>query len=99
MYSVDERDEVTALPDVLQSSIGAPLPLPLVLVTEHRVLLAYLVAVAAQGWDGSTTRVVHYTTAGESAVVDDGPTSSSPPSPCAVPSWRSTTSRGCVRHS
>jgi hypothetical protein len=58
MYSVDDRDSVHDLPDVPRSSVGAPLPL--VVASEHRLFLAYLVESRAPGWDGSTVRVVSH---------------------------------------
>ena len=39
MYSVDSRDTVAPLPDVPQSSLGAPCPI--VLTDEHTLILAY----------------------------------------------------------
>ncbi len=59
MYTVDDRDEVVELRDIPQSSIGAPLPA--VVATEDRVLLAYLLEATDPEWDGRTVRVVHPT--------------------------------------
>lgn len=67
MYTVDTRDEVHELTDVPQSSVGAPLPI--VLASERRVLLAYLVQNRQQDWDGTTIRVVDHTTPGEPAAL------------------------------
>jgi hypothetical protein len=56
MYDVDERDQVTPLEDVPQSSVGAPLPF--VLADEHRVILAYYLQNRPAGWDGTRVRMV-----------------------------------------
>jgi hypothetical protein len=63
MYSIDDRDEVIALQDVPQSSIGAPLPA--VVAAEGRLLLAYLLETTDPAWDGRTVHVVHPTSADE----------------------------------
>ena len=56
MYDVDGKDCVRELPDVPQSSVGAPIPL--VMSDEHRVVLAYYLQEAPPGWDGSSVRIV-----------------------------------------
>lgn len=56
MYEVDARDQVVELPDVPQSSVGAPLPV--VLASEHSVELAYYAEVVDPDWDGTYVRVV-----------------------------------------
>jgi hypothetical protein len=56
MYQVDHRDRVVALPDLPQSSIGAPIPL--VLANELRVVIAYYLQETPEQWDGATARVV-----------------------------------------
>jgi hypothetical protein len=63
MYSIDERDKVILLPDVPQSSVGAPLPI--ILCDEHRLLLAYLLQEDTSGWDGTIVRVVDLESSGE----------------------------------
>jgi hypothetical protein len=59
MYNVDDRDEVIEHRDIPQSSTGAPLPA--VVATEHRLLLAYLLQVTDPEWDGHTVRSVEPT--------------------------------------
>lgn len=56
MYSIDERDQVVALSDLPQSSVGAPLPA--VVAMEGRLALAYLVEAIDPAWGGRTVRVV-----------------------------------------
>jgi hypothetical protein len=56
MCDVDEKDRVTTLEGVPQSSVGAPLPF--VMADEHRVILAYYLEDRVAGWDGSSTRMV-----------------------------------------
>lgn len=63
MYEVDDQDVVKALEDLPQSSVGAPLPV--VLATEHQVLVLYLGPDRAGGWDGTSIRVV--------GIGDEGP--------------------------
>jgi hypothetical protein len=63
MYQVDERDRVVVLPDLPQSSIGAPVPL--VLADEFRAVIAYYLEEVPAGWDGTSTRVIDSTTADE----------------------------------
>src|SRR5215212_6505439 len=62
MYSVDDRDRVSGLEDVPQSSVGAPLPL--ILATEDRLLLAYILEKPDPAWDGSSVRLVTLKSAG-----------------------------------
>ena len=56
MYEIDEKDSVRELPNVPQSSIGAPIPL--VLSDDHRAVLAYYIEEKQPGWDGTAIRVV-----------------------------------------
>jgi hypothetical protein len=63
MYEVDHQDEVHELPDVPQSSVGAPVPL--VVADEHSVVLAYYLEDDDPDWDGQTVRVVGATGASE----------------------------------
>lgn len=56
MYTVDHRDRVIGLKDLPQCSVGAPCPV--VLASEHRLTLAYLVEDVPDDWDGSSARVV-----------------------------------------
>ena len=63
MYEVDGRDRVVELRDVPQSSVGAPLPF--IMSSEYRLVLAYLVENPPEHWDGSSVRVVGPTTSGE----------------------------------
>jgi hypothetical protein len=63
MYSIDERDKVVPLPDVPQSSVGAPLPI--ILSDEHCLLLTYLLQTDTSDWDGASVRVVDLESSGE----------------------------------
>lgn len=63
MYSVDDKDTVSELENVPQSSIGAPCPF--VMSDEHTLLLAYIVERVDPGWDGTTVRLVGPETPGE----------------------------------
>lgn len=64
-------DIVVELTDVPQSDIGAPLPI--VLSSEHNVLLAFRCQNTPEGWDGSSVRVVNYDTANDPlAIVELG---------------------------
>jgi hypothetical protein len=56
MYTVDRKDEVIRLPEVPQSSVGAPIPV--LLSREGRTLLAYYLENTPQDWDGASVRVV-----------------------------------------
>ena len=56
MYSVDEKDAISPLPDVPQSSTGAPLPA--ILADEQRLLLAYLLGRHDPDWDGTSVTMV-----------------------------------------
>lgn len=62
MYEVDERDRVTRLASVPQSSTGAPHPL--VLSDGLTVVLAYYLQNRPSGWDGTWARMVDATTDG-----------------------------------
>ncbi|WP_299398863.1 hypothetical protein [Pelagibius sp.] len=52
MYSVDEKDSVVAMSGLPLSCTGAPLPV--VLATEHKTFLAYVVDSSDTDWDGSS---------------------------------------------
>ncbi len=56
MYEVDEKDTVIELGDVPQSSVGAPLPV--VLASEHEVLLTYYLQETPADWDGTRPRSI-----------------------------------------
>ncbi|HEX6368284.1 MAG TPA: hypothetical protein VF006_05095 [Longimicrobium sp.] len=55
-YTPDERDRVVPLADVPQSDVGAPLPV--VLASDYRLLLIYLLQDTPADWDGTWVRVV-----------------------------------------
>ena len=55
MYEVDERDQVVALADVPQSSVGAPSPC--VLADERRVILAYYMQERLPIWKRSAAEL------------------------------------------
>ena len=55
MYQVDNKDKVTELKDVPQSSVGAPLPI--ILSNEHKLYLAYYLQNTPPDWNGKTVRV------------------------------------------
>jgi hypothetical protein len=63
MYAVDDRDRVTKLVGVPQSSVGAPNPL--VMSDGLSVVLAYYLQTDPGDWDGSWARMVGPTTEGE----------------------------------
>ena len=67
MYQVDEKDKVTELKNVSQSSVGAPLPI--VLSDEHTILLTYLLQNTPENWDGSTIKIVDYETEDETLAI------------------------------
>jgi len=67
MYEVDDRDRVTRLVGVPQSSVGAPNPL--VVSDGLTVVLAYYVQDTPPDWDGSWARMVGPTTDGEPAAL------------------------------
>ena len=50
-YTPDARDRVVPLADAPQSDVGAPLPL--VLASDYRLLLVYLLQETPEGWDGT----------------------------------------------
>jgi hypothetical protein len=56
MYEVDALDTVFELSDVPRPDVGAPLPQ--MLVTEHRLLLAYLVSEPDPDWDGTYVNII-----------------------------------------
>lgn len=58
MYSVDTRDTVSPLPDVPQSSAGAPCPI--VLADEHTLILAYYLAARDQATIDDSVAVVTF---------------------------------------
>lgn len=63
MYEVDDRDRVVELPDIPQSSVGAPIPL--VIADEHATIIAFLLQNTPQGWDRSSVRVIGPDSVGE----------------------------------
>ena len=63
MYTVDERATVVKLSEAPQCSVGAPLPM--ILLGEHFLHLAYLLQETPEGWDFTTIRVVSETTPGK----------------------------------
>jgi hypothetical protein len=67
MYQVDEKDKVIELKDVPQSSVGAPLPI--VLSSEYKTLLAYLLEDMTENWDGTTIRIVDFETRDEQIAI------------------------------
>jgi len=67
MYEVDDRDRVTTLAGVPQSSVGAPNPL--VVSDGLTVVLAYYLQDTPADWDGSSARMVGPTTPGEPSVL------------------------------
>jgi hypothetical protein len=71
MYHVDHRDKVISLPNIPQSSVGAPLPV--VLANENALLLAYYTESPYPEWDGTNPRSVSAdTTEDPVAVMDFG---------------------------
>ena len=56
MYVIDDLDTVRPLPDLPQSSVGAPIPY--VLADEHAVVVAFYVQSTPPGWDGASIQVV-----------------------------------------
>jgi hypothetical protein len=67
MYEVDDRDRVTKLVGVPQSSVGAPNPL--IVSDGLTVVLAYYLEDTPTDWDGSSARMVGPTTSGEPAAL------------------------------
>jgi len=67
MYQVDDRDRVTEIEGLPQSSVGAPIPI--VLADEHRVMLAYYLQDTPADWDGTWARVVDQNTPDEPIAV------------------------------
>lgn len=63
MYEVDGQDVVVELPDVPQSSIGAPLPH--VVADEHHVAVVFYLQDPDPDWEGHTVRVIGPDTEGE----------------------------------
>lgn len=63
-YTPDERDRVVPLEGAPQSDVGAPLPL--VLASEHRLFLIYIMEETPADWDGTWVRIID-------AAVDDMP--------------------------
>ncbi len=66
MHTVDNRDRVTELTNIPQSSVGAPCPL--ILASEQELLVAYFQEDPA-AWDGKSVRVVAPDSLGEPAVL------------------------------
>jgi hypothetical protein len=67
MYEVDGRDEVGKLPDLPQSSIGAPTPF--IISDERIVVLAYYLEEQDPEWDGQMVRVLGPTAASEPVAI------------------------------
>jgi hypothetical protein len=67
---VDARDRLRRLSDVPQSDVGAPLPC--VVASEYRLLLAYhhREKPSLHGWSGRTVQVVDYDTVEVVAMID-----------------------------
>lgn len=63
MYQVDDKDRVEVLLDVLQSSVGAPIPI--VLADEHRVVLAYYMEKMPAHWTGPVVQTLDPDLGGE----------------------------------
>jgi hypothetical protein len=63
MYAVDSRDTVVPLPNVPQSSVGAPCPI--VLTDEHTLMIAYYLERRDPHWDGSYATIVDPATTGD----------------------------------
>lgn len=55
-YTVDERDMVQPLPEVPQSSIGAPTPI--ILASERALFVAFYLEQRDPDWDGTTCKIV-----------------------------------------
>jgi hypothetical protein len=56
MYGVTRNDRVRKLAELPQSSMGAPCPM--ILIGEHSLRIAYYLEEKAEGWDGTTVRLV-----------------------------------------
>ncbi len=67
MYEVDKKDKVVVLENVPQSCVGAPEPI--FLSTEFRTVLAFYLQDTPEGWDGTSVRVVSFTTERPIAIV------------------------------
>jgi hypothetical protein len=67
MYSVDELDVVKELPDLPQSSVGAPCPM--ILCSESYLHLAYRLQAEMSSWDGRLPRMVGTDTEGEECLL------------------------------
>jgi hypothetical protein len=63
MYEIDDKDEVIELDTAPQSSVGAPNPI--ILAGEHDLFLAYCTEDEADGWNGTSVRIVGTETEGE----------------------------------
>ena len=59
MYTSDGKDHVINLCDIPQSAVGAPLPV--VTADEHQAAVAFYRQETPTDWDGTTVRVVDYT--------------------------------------
>src|SRR5690242_12998203 len=62
MYEIDQ-DRVIKLPDVPQSSVGAPQPL--VIADEHRLLVGFYLENPDPSWDGTYVRIIDSETTAE----------------------------------
>ena len=69
MYEIDSRDVVVELTDAPKPDAGAPLPQ--LLATEDRLLLAYLVSVPDPHWDGTYANMISSDTEGLSVAIVD----------------------------
>jgi hypothetical protein len=67
MYSIDDRDRVVELRGLPQSSVGAPCPV--VVASEHELIVTYLVESTPPGWDAPSVRMVGTDTADAPAAV------------------------------
>ena len=55
-YTVNDEDEVVALTDVPQSSIGAPIPC--MIAAEHFLSLSFYIETVDPDWDGTSLQLV-----------------------------------------
>jgi len=69
MYEVDSQDTVEELVSAPRPDIGAPLPQ--LLVTEHRLILAYLLSEPDPNWDGTYVNMISPETSGLAVAIVD----------------------------
>ena len=55
-YTIDERDTVQAIEDFPQSCVGAPMPV--ILASEHTLIVAFYLEVRDPNWDGTYVKVM-----------------------------------------